>query len=583
MKVAHLTTVDLSLRYLVWPQLLAVIEEGGEVVGISAPGQWVNDLEQARVRHVPLQSSTRSMNPLADLRSVWQLWRILRHEKPDILHTHNPKPGIYGRLVGRLAGVPIVVNTVHGLYATPDDPPGWRALVYFLEWIASRFSDAELVQSREDLELMRRWRIAPREKLRHLGNGVDLLRFDPGRFDESDCERIRRDLDVGSHEFLIGVVGRLVEEKGYIELFEAARHLDSRCTLICVGPRDPDKEDALRQQTLAEAEAAGVIFTGMRTDIDELYAALDLFVLPSHREGFPRAAMEAAAMGLPVIATDIRGCREVVEDGVNGRLVPVRDPAALAEAIGELIESPARREEMGKASRRKALSEFDERRVVDVIMETYRELSRSKGVDQFGGVERDSIEVRDAVRSDVQALAGLHIRSITSGFLPSLGQGFMRVLYRALVSDEDAAVLVADDGEGVVGFVAGVTDTGAFYRRFMRRWAVVAALSALPRLLRLSVVRRAIETLRYGGGDRQSGAELLSMAVGSSARGRGLATKLGDRFLQRMADRGVDRVGVVVGADNHAALATYRRLGFGDERPIQVHARDPSVELTWRA
>ena len=177
LKVAHLTTVDMSLRYLLLPQLLAVIDAGGESVGISAPGPWVPELEDLGIRHRALESSTRSFSVLADLRAARELWRVLREERPDVLHTHNPKPGLYGRVVGRLARVPIVVNTVHGLYATPDDPWAKRTLVYGLEALAARWSDAELVQNPEDLALLRRLRISPKAQL--LGNGVDLVRFDP--------------------------------------------------------------------------------------------------------------------------------------------------------------------------------------------------------------------------------------------------------------------------------------------------------------------------------------------------------------------------------------------------------------------
>ena len=154
MKVAHLCTVDLSLRYLLLAQIDACIARGDEVVGISAAGPDVPMLEERGMRHVALASSTRSMDPLADLRAARELWAVLRRERPDVLHTHNPKPGIYGRIVGRLAGVPRVVHTTHGLYATPQDRLPKRAVVYALEAVASRFSHVELVQSPEDLELM---------------------------------------------------------------------------------------------------------------------------------------------------------------------------------------------------------------------------------------------------------------------------------------------------------------------------------------------------------------------------------------------------------------------------------------------
>jgi glycosyltransferase involved in cell wall biosynthesis len=384
-KVAHLTTVDSSLRFLLFPQLRAVEDLGGEAIGISAPGPWVAGLEADGVRHFALDSSTRGMHVGNDLRAAWELWQVLRRERVDVLHTHNPKPGLYGRVVGRLARVPIVVNTVHGLYVADDD--GWpkRLVVYALEAIASRFSDAELLQNPEDLELVQRWRIAPRANLRLLGNGVDLTRFDPARLGASDRAAARAELGAGPDDVVIGTVGRLVAEKGYPELFEAAAALGEGVLLAVAGPDDPEKSDRLPPDVIAQAEAAGVRFLGMRDDVDRLYSAFDVFVLPSHREGFPRAAMEAAAMGLPVVATDIRGCRQVVDDGVNGLLVPVRDPVALARALATLAGDASMRARMGRAGREKAVAEFDERNVVRTVLDTYRDVAQRKGRALFDG------------------------------------------------------------------------------------------------------------------------------------------------------------------------------------------------------
>ena len=149
---------------------------------------------------------------------------------------------------------------------------------------------------------------------------------------------------------------------------------------MIAGGADPDKPDALDPQLLARAEAEGVRFLGQRSDVDALYAAMDVFVLASHREGFPRAAMEAAATSRPVIATDVRGCRQVVDDGRNGLLVPVRDPAALREAIATLGADPDRRARMGAQSRTVARERFDERRVVEIVLDTYARVARRKGV-----------------------------------------------------------------------------------------------------------------------------------------------------------------------------------------------------------
>ena len=331
--VAHLTTVDMSLQLLLGAQLDALLAAGAEAVGISAAGPFVDRLADRGVRHVALDASTRGWDPRADVRAARQLWRVLRRERPTVLHTHNPKPGLYGRVLGRLAGVPIIVNTVHGLYATPDDPLPKRVAVYVAEAFASRWSDAELVQNVEDVAVMRRWRLAPRRRIRHLGNGVDLERFRLGALGPDERRRLRAEWGADDETVVVGTVGRLVAEKGYRELFDVAGRLPSNVRMVVVGGEDPDKPDALAAELLRRADDAGVVRLGHRDDVDRVLGALDVFVLASHREGQPRAAMEAAATGLPVIATDIRGCRQVVDHEVTGVLVPVGDAAALETAI----------------------------------------------------------------------------------------------------------------------------------------------------------------------------------------------------------------------------------------------------------
>lgn len=381
-KVLHVTTIDMSLEVLLGPQLRAFTAAGYEVIGASAPGSFVKQLEADGIRHIPLQHATRSMKPMEDLRFFREITRVCRHERPDIVHTHTPKPGWFGRPAARLARVPHVVNTVHGLYATPDDSLPKRMVVYGLERFAAAFSDAELLQSSEDVPVLRRLGV-PEERIEVLGNGIDLRRFDPSTIPPGTRERIRGEFGVGDDEVLVGAVGRLVWEKGLAELFEAARLLRIRrpeVRIVVVGPGEGDKSDGLRDADLAAvSEETGVIFAGERRDIEAVYLAFDLYVLASHREGFPRSAMEAAAMGLPVIATDIRGCRHVVDDGINGSLVPVRDGPALARAIGDLAGDHAQRRSMAAAARRKAARDFDQQSVIDQTVACYERLMAREG------------------------------------------------------------------------------------------------------------------------------------------------------------------------------------------------------------
>ena len=377
--VAHLTTVDLSLRYLLLAQLRAVRDAGGTAIGISAPGPHVAALEAEGIRHIPLHSSTRAADPLSDARAARELAQILRREQIDVLHTHNPKPGLYGRVVGRLSHVPVVVNTVHGLYATDDDPIAKRAIVYALEGVAARFSHVELYQNPEDLALMQKLRLTRNARL--LGNGIDLTRFDRARVGPEPRARLRAEIGADDDTVVVGCVGRLVAEKGYPELFTAMAGLDpDRYRLVVAGTDDPAKPDALDRATIDAARAWGATFLGHRDDVENVYAALDLLALPSHREGFPRAPMEAAAMGIPSVVTDVRGCRQVVDPGVTGAVVPARDPEALRRAIDSYGGDPERRRRAGTAARAKAEQDFDERQVVERVFDAYLDGARARGI-----------------------------------------------------------------------------------------------------------------------------------------------------------------------------------------------------------
>ena len=372
-KLVHVTTVDMSLVLLLGPQLRAFAEAGMEVVGVSAPGPFVSQLESWGIRHVPLRHATRSTAVGQDAMALVELWQLFRRLRPDIVHTHNPKPGLYGRVAARAAGVPGVVNTVHGLYASPEDRVSRKAVVYTLERAASLCSGAELVQNPEDLDVLARLGV-PEHKLVLLGNGIDLQRFQPAANDGARRQS-RADLGIDRDAMVVGIVARLVWQKGFRELFAAAeliRNAHPNVVFVVVGGSDPEKADAISPEELAAAGRRGrIVFAGSRHHMDQVYSAFDLFVLPSHREGFPRSAMEAMASGLPVIATDIRGCRQVVAHGETGLLVPLRDPARLAAAIEELVGDSALRQRMGVAGRRKAEVEFDEGTVVSKTMDAY--------------------------------------------------------------------------------------------------------------------------------------------------------------------------------------------------------------------
>jgi glycosyltransferase involved in cell wall biosynthesis len=367
LRVAHLTTVGLSQAKLLGTELRVDIASGLDTVALSAPDEYVLEVEGLGVTHVPLPGLTRAWNLRRDAAAAGQLATTVRSLDLDVLHTHNPKTGVLGRVIGRAAGVPVVVNTCHGLWAQDDDALGRRAFVLGVEAVAGQFSHAELYQNDEDRRTLSRW--VPQWRARVVGNGTDLTVFGP---DAVARERVRAEWRIGQGELVVGGVGRRVAEKGLRELGQAAVALAERARFVWVGPADPDKPDAL------DAEIDGVELIGGRDDMAAVYNAFDVFVLPSYREGFSRSGMEAAATGLPLVLSDIRGCREVGRDDQEALLVPPGDAPALTATLGRLLDDPALRDRLGAAARTRAMAEFDQVRVAASSLETYAAVARRK-------------------------------------------------------------------------------------------------------------------------------------------------------------------------------------------------------------
>jgi glycosyltransferase involved in cell wall biosynthesis/ribosomal protein S18 acetylase RimI-like enzyme len=575
-RVAHVATADLTHRFLLLPQLRHLRDQGYEVTAISAPGPWVADVTAEGIRHIDWPHAVRGWDLRADALAFRELVAILKEERFDLVHLHNPKPGIIGRVAATLAGVPCVVNTVHGFHATPDERLRKKVPVLALEWLAARFSDLELYQSQEDLQWVRRRHIAPAARTALLRNGCDVAQFSDTAVSAERRRELREGLGIAEGELIVGTVGRLVAMKGYRELFAAiprVRSVIPGVRFLVVGSPDPSKADSIDEDEIARVGDA-LVYAGWRKDVRDLLSIMDVFVLPSWREGVPRSAIEAAAMGRPLVLTDVRGCREVVRNNVDGILVPVRDPEALAAGILRVLEDQPLRARLGSAARARALSRFDEQRVKDSIVTHYRRLMAHKGLEvQLPDGLPPEVVVRPAARGDAREMARLHRQSMPTAFLPALGERFLGRLYRALAEDPEAVALVADDGSRVLGFAAAVPSVRAFYKRFLVRHGAAAAMLAAPRLVRPQVLRRAIETATYGGDGTAvlPDAELLSIAVSSSEQGRGVGRRLADGVIAALAAAGTWELKVVVGADNERANRFYEGLGFLPGGTIAVH------------
>ncbi len=380
-KVAHVTTVSMSLRYLLLNQLQSIQEAGYEVIGISAPGPDVQVIEEAGIRHIAVPM-TRRFTPFADIISLWKLYRIMQRERFTIVHVHTPKAGFIAQIAARMAKVPIIVSTVHGYYFHNSKPKIMRYFYKLLERISAQYADFIFSQNHEDLRLAPLHKICSPDKMSYLGNGIDMKRFDRNLLSKEDIIKKRLEFGFSEQTQVVGFVGRLVREKGLVEFMEAAQlilKMIPTARFLIVGPIDDEKGDALTPN-IADRYNVGnaCVFTGLRQDMPELYAVMNVLVLPSHREGLPRVLMEASAMGVPCIATDIRGCREAIQRGHNGLLVPVGNVPVLAETTIGLLSDVIRLRRMADEGQRIAKELFNERIVIEKILSKYSRLLERK-------------------------------------------------------------------------------------------------------------------------------------------------------------------------------------------------------------
>jgi glycosyltransferase involved in cell wall biosynthesis len=329
---------------------------------------------------------SRGVGPCSDVYALGSLWRLMRSYRPGVVHAFDTKPGIYGCLAARFAGVPIVVGTITGLgslYGEDDKSlPVVRGVYEQLQRLTAQQSDLTIFQNRCDREEFVARRIVPAGKAALIaGSGVSTEIFDPRLVSDADRSEVRTSLGIPADVPVITLVSRVIRSKGVEEFVAAARNTRERMPdahFLLVGPADMDSVDSFREDELAEFGRV-VNWPGARRDIARVLAASDLFVLPSYmREGIPRVLLEAASMALPLITTDSPGCNDVVEDGVNGFLTPGRDPAALTRAILRLLEQPELRRRFGQVSRRRAVERFDLSVVVQETRRHYRELLARK-------------------------------------------------------------------------------------------------------------------------------------------------------------------------------------------------------------
>ncbi|QHT61913.1 glycosyltransferase [Paenibacillus lycopersici] len=385
-KVAHICTSGISYKIL--GDKLALLQQSGcEVTFISAgdhldasvrgsfPFQW---------RDVPM---SRTIRPLQDLASIWKLRKLLRSERYDIVHTHTAKAGLIGRVAARLAGVPIVLHTSHGLPFYEGQSKAAYTAYRLLERFAARFCDALASQNEEDAWALRK--LAPWQPVYCEGNGVDLDKLDrlsAGALERLKPEDLKQAYGIRTDAPMLLMAARFEKVKDHDLLLDALASLKRRGALGWVtvlagqGPLEAD----IRKRIETEGLDGDVAFIGHQSDLLPWQLMADAVTLTSEKEGIPRSLMEAMALGKPIVATDVLGTRELVASDrggspeATGELVPYRDGEKLADALARMMDEPARRARLGEAGRRRVERQFTEAKVVSRLLVMYEEIALRK-------------------------------------------------------------------------------------------------------------------------------------------------------------------------------------------------------------
>lgn len=383
MKVCQLCAVDFTLKNFLLPLIDGMRGKGWQVVAVCSDGPFVADL-RARGYRLETVRIARSMNPLAVTRSLILLVRLFRRERFDVLHVHTPVAALIGRVAARMAGIPLVIYTAHGFYFHAE-MPGWKYRLFVaLERFGGWFTHVLFSQSAEDAADAVRLGIAPAERVLAIGNGVDVARFDPAKVGAGDTAR--QTLGIPETAYVVGCIGRQVREKGIAEFLRAAELLAFRYPqtwFLLVGERlASDHAQGVNAELAAAKSALGerLVAPGLRSDVPEMLAVMNLFCLPSWREGMPRTIIEAMMMAKPVVATDIRGAREEVVPEETGLLVPTRSAERLAMAIERFILDPDWGSRLGAAGRQRALLLYDEHLVILLQLERIANEARRRSL-----------------------------------------------------------------------------------------------------------------------------------------------------------------------------------------------------------
>lgn len=352
---------------------LSLLEQGHQVYVIG-PGEWSDVLQVYGFKFYSVEMSRKGKNPFAELNTIWQLYRLFKSIRPDVIHLVTIKPYLYGGIAARFARVPAVVSAVAGMGTLFIEKTLkyrlLKALLYPLYKLAFGHNNQILIfQNIDDRLLLLDWlKINPSKAVLIRGSGVSLKDY-PVLPEQTDNAPV------------VALASRLLKDKGVLEFVDACKILQQRgiaARYWLIGSADLGNSNTVSQSQIDTWQSEGLIeCLGYRKDIAELFVQANIVVLPSYREGLPRVLVEAAACARAVVTTDVPGCRDAITVNETGLLVPVRDSKSLADALQRLIEDAGLRGRMGQAGRQLAEDAFTIEKIVAQHMQIYESLGNN--------------------------------------------------------------------------------------------------------------------------------------------------------------------------------------------------------------
>jgi len=359
-------------------------ENGYEVYTVSADGREVGEVKKEGVQHIAVPF-TRKITPVQDLICLIRLVRIINKIKPDIIHTHTPKAGLLGMMAGWLCGTPVRIHTVAGLPLMVTD--GIRRQVLMVTERITYACAHRIYPNSQGLEkfIIEELKAVP-GKVRVIGkgssNGIDIGKFSRSAELVGQAQTIRQKYGIEENNIVFSFVGRIVRDKGVIELVESFKALNDyqslnsngKAFLVMVGPFEEDLDPLPADIVKFLRTDSRVIMAGFQADVRPWVMASDIFVFPSYREGFPNVVMQSCLLEVPCIVSDINGCNEIISPDVTGLIVPARDVKSLLAAMMELTKDKDKRRRLSSAARAFVSANFGRQYVWESIRKEYEQL-----------------------------------------------------------------------------------------------------------------------------------------------------------------------------------------------------------------